>query len=96
EPVEILQGLDQVNPHTGDVFRHHQIALQDKAEKVIWHSNGIHECFDTSTDIRELYNLFPERTGVFQNKLDACQKVYELGRNNRTHVDELMWKLGYF
>lgn len=96
EPVEILQGLDQVNPQAGADFRHHQVAIQDKAEKAIWHSNGNHECFELNTDIHELHNLFPDKTELFQEKLDACEKIYASGRHNRNRVDELMWKLGYF
>ncbi|MCF7798248.1 MAG: sulfatase-like hydrolase/transferase [Lentisphaeria bacterium] len=96
EPVEILQGLDKLNPHTGDIFRHHQIAIQDNMEKTIWHSNGQHEFFDISIDQGENSNLFPTDAGHFRKKLEECEAIFAANHPNQTRVNELMWKLGYF
>lgn len=96
EPVEILQGLDQVNPHAGDEFRHHQIAIQDHSRKVIWHSTGRHECFHINNGLSEDQNLFPEKARDFQTQLNECERIYNSTQNKPSRVDEMMWKLGYF
>ena len=95
-PVEILQGLDGIDDTAGDPFRHDQIARVGNDRKVIWHSNGHHECFDFSVNHQEVENQFSLNGTNDAELLDGCEREFRQFNQNTVQVEKMMFNLGYF
>jgi len=95
-PVEILQGLDGIDDTAGDPFRHDQIARVGIDRKVIWHSNGHHECFDFSVNHQEVENQFSLNGTNDAELLDGCEREFRQFNHNTVQVEKMMFNLGYF
>jgi len=93
-PVEILAGLDKLDPVAGDPFRHDQVSVFDGRFKWIAHGHGNHEAYDLQKDPREERNLCLSPGSEFGLLKREADKYLELMGQNR--IEHLLKGLGYY
>ncbi len=97
-PVEILEGLDAIDQHAGDPFRHSQVAILNKSRKIIGYTTGVYHYYNLNEDPDKEVDVSNAQSGreKYRELKTLADNLLEEQRNLTPQINTLMQQLGYF